>query len=174
MPRKKRIYWMKVPTDLTKCHSRRCEKSAVAERLCAEHHAIWLLDGKLPPMPRTYFGEAAQPIESPLKAALRQEKAVLDAAINAIASVAIDDEASSEQLEATLAELEAERARIADRKRESLMPFQKAYTRTKKMFEPVEGRVEDAIRLTQSRLEAARSTVRAIAPKVKTKAKKAG
>jgi len=103
MPRKKRIYWMKVPTDLTKCHSRRCERSAVAERLCPEHHAIWITEGKLPPMPRSYFGESSAPAESPLKVELRHDKEVLDATINAIASVAIDDESSPEQLEATLA-----------------------------------------------------------------------
>jgi len=48
-------------------------------------------------------------------------------------------------------------------------PFIEAHNRTKNMFEPVEGRVGDAIQLTQSRLEAARSTVRAIAPKARKK-----
>ncbi len=163
MPRKTRIYWITKPTNLNKCHSRRCEKSAIRDRLCGDHWTTWQMEGFEPAMPESYSG-IVQHAEPPLKQELNAKVAELDDAINLIASIATDDESSPEQIAATLAVLKAEKDKTRAKKRESLAPFVTAHKRTNRWFKPVQKKLDQAIQLAEQRLATARSTVHDLAP----------
>lgn len=171
MPRKTRIYWISKPTNLSKCHSRRCEKSAQRDRLCAEHWTAWQLTGFKPPMPDVYHG-VVEPSEPPLKKALAEKAAVVDDAINLIASIATDDETSPEVLERALADLKAEKEATRTKKRESLAPFVQEHKRTRRWFRPVQVKLDQAIELAEKKLETSRSTMQDLNPNVRRQRRK--
>lgn len=163
MPRKQRVYWINAPRDLEKCHSRRCEESAVKDRLCAPHWTTWSMADFQPAQPATYSGRTVPTEQPPLKVELEERKAVVEDAIHEIASMATDDAETPVALEQVIAELEAEKAAVQEQKRESIAPYLTAQARTERWFAPVEKQLDAALELASARLETARSSVRPVA-----------
>lgn len=162
MPRKKRIYWINVPRDLTKCHSRRCDNEVLQDRLCKSHFITWKMAGFQPPMPESYAGTVMESAKPPLLVELKQEEADIKDAIDWAARIPLDDAKTPAQLQELADELQQKKVEIAEKKRDTIAPYEAAIRRESSWFTGLEKQLDRALEVANQRLETSRSTVRSM------------